>query len=437
MNAMFRWLWASAGLANLGDGIIITALPLISIAAGGQPSEVALVTTAATIAWPIAGLHAGWVVDKIPPHRLLALVNSARTLALIGLSLSIAFETGVLVVTLASALIFGFAETLVDTALIAGIPRTVSRNRLVGANARIEATVNINNQLAGPPLAGLLVGSAGLLAATTGAALYLLAGVAALGLMHSMRRSHSEYFTTGIPAAAEIDNSAGKGRAEIRVRDGIRLLWRHRLQRELTLMTAAMSVIWGAWTATFVLHAVAPGPLGLDPAGYGLLLTTMALGGIIASMLTERLQTRISPTSLLFIDTIGTIGLVLPAALNAPLAVVAAGIVLAGSGSTVWRIIVAVVRQKSTPLHLIGRVYSASRVISWGALPLGATLAAMGVGPLGLTSMFWIESALSAGISTWFAIRMPTLRSRMDEAAAPAPGEMLFNHKVDNEDAEG
>lgn len=427
MNTMFRWLWVSAGLANLGDGIIITALPLIALASGAQPGEVALVTTAATIAWPIVGLHAGWVVDKIPPHRLLTIVNGARTLAFAGLTLSIACETAVFPATLASALAFGLAETLVDTALIAGIPRIISPGRLVGANARIEATININNQLAGPPLAGLLIGSAGLLAAATGAGLYVLAGLAALGLMRAMGRSKPGSRTTALPTdtAPEIDG------AKMRVRDGIRFLWEHHLQRELTIMTAAMSAIWGAWTATFVLYAVAPGPLGLDPAGYGLLLTGMAIGGIIASLLTERLQAKLSPASLLFIDTIGTIGLVLPAALDAPLPVVAAGIILAGSGSTVWRIIVAVVRQQSTPLHLIGRVYSASRVISWGALPLGATLAAAGVGTLGLNSMFWAESVLAVGISAWFAIRLQTLKSRMKEAALPGPNESSFNQTVD------
>lgn len=438
MNARFNWLWTSAGLSNLADGIIITALPLIALTAGASPGEVALVTTAATIAWPLAGLHAGWVADKLPVQRLLMLVNGVRALSLVYLALSIAFEFSVTTAVLVSAFTFGLAETLVDTALMASIPRTVSDGMLTGANARIEATVSINNQLAGPPLAGLLIGTSGLLAAISGSVLYALAGAAAIGLMSVMKRSAAEHTTAGCSnpsspvdhsrhsagdesAGAPAEREPESERSTVGVLEGLRFLWRHRLQRELTLMTAAMSVVWGAWTATFVLYVVAPGPLGLDSVAYGLLLTGMAIGGIAASMLTQHLRTRLSSTSLLFIDTLGTTGLLLPAALNAPLPVIAAGITVAGAGSTVWRIIVAVIRQQTTPLHLIGRVYSASRVISWGALPLGASLAALGVETLSLTAVFWVGSVVAIGVAAWFAMRMPRIKYRMEETDSTLP----------------
>ena len=202
----------------------------------------------------------------------------------------------------------------------------------------------------------------------------------------------------------------------------MRFLWNHRMQRELTLLTAAMSVVWGAWTSTFVLYAVAPGPLGLSPEAYGLLLTGMAVGGIAASMLTFRLERLLSPAVLLFVDTVGTVGLVLPAALGAPVPVIAVGIILAGSGATVWRIIVAIVRQQATPPDLLGRVYSASRVISWGALPLGASLAAVGVTTLGMQPVLWIASGVAVAVSLWFAARLPMTAPLINAAASEADG---------------
>lgn len=415
MNARFRWLWASAGLANLGDGITITALPLIALAAGAQPGEVALVTASATIAWPLFGLHAGWVADRLSPHLLLAMVNGARAASLLALTVAISLDSSVFAMTLATAFVFGTAETLVDTALIAGIPRIVDRRDLTAANARIEATINVNNQLAGPPLAGLLIGTTGILAASSSGGLYAFAALAAIGLMCAAQRS----------APAPTRASRRSHHTPMKVREGTLYLWSHQLQRELTLLTAGMSLVWGAWSATFVLHAVSPGPLGLDTATYGILLTGMAAGGILASIFTERLQVRLSSTWLLFIDTVGTLGLALPSALNAPLPVIAIGIIVAGAGSTVWRIIVAVIRQQATPLRLIGRVYSASRVISWGALPLGASLGAVGVQTLGLPPLFWIESLVAMGICAWFAIRMPAIRMRIDQAADETPSELI------------
>lgn len=444
MNSPFRWLWTGAGLSNLGDGITLTALPLISLAAGAGPGEVALVTTVATIARPAFGLHAGWLVDRLSPQRLLAAVNGLRALALAGLSVTIALDVSVTIAVFTAAFIYGLAETLVDTSLIAGIPRTVSRTELTGANSRIEATINIANQLAGPPLAGLLLGATGLLAAASGSGLYALAAIVGLGLIRSMRRRTPGDINTNHDTSGnhERRNSrtkpardASNQRSPRGIREGMRFLWKHRLQRELTLLTAAMSLVWGAWTATFVLYAVAPGPLNLSSAAYGWLLTAMAIGGSISSALTERLQTRFSTPTLLFVDAIGTLGLVLPAALGAPLPFIIIGLVTAGTGSTIWRIIVAVIRQQTTPSHLIGRVYSASRVVSWGALPLGAALAALGVETLGLPGVFWISSGLSIAICCWLTTAMPRMKVRIDDAETETESEpeALFNSTVDNE----
>ena len=409
MRASFRWLWTSAGTANLGDGITVIALPLIALAADAPPGHVALVTVAATIAWPIFGLHAGWIVDTVSPAKLLIAVNAMRVLALTALLIAIVADFAVYAFTIAAAFAYGLAETLVDTALIATVPRTVDPGRLTAANSRLEATINVANQLAGPPLAGLLIGLSSLAAAASGAGLYAMSALAAVGLALTLQRGGNP----GRESGAALP---------LRVREGMRFLWNHRLQRELTLLTAAMSVVWGAWTSTFVLYAVAPGPLGLSPEAYGLLLTGMAVGGIAASMLTFRLERLLSPAALLFVDTVGTVGLVLPAALGAPVPVIAVGIILAGSGATVWRIIVAVVRQQATPPDLLGRVYSASRVISWGALPLGASLAAAGVTTLGMQPVLWIASGVAVAVSLWFAARLPMTAPLINAAASEVDG---------------
>ncbi|UOQ90099.1 MFS transporter [Agromyces endophyticus] len=392
----FRWLWAGAGAANLGDGVMLTAMPLVALAAGASPGEIALVATVATIAWPLFGLHAGWIVDRIAAPRLLMSVNAVRMLAFAGLAAVILFDGPVVTAVLAAAFVYGVAETLVDTSLVAAVPTIVPGGALTGANARLEATVNVANQLVGPPLAGWLVGVSAALSAATGSALYALAGLAAIGLATGWQRARSR-----IAAAAEAVAATGGGAGATsavptgRVRDGIVFLWRHPLQRSLTVLTAAMNLVWGMWLAVFVVHAVAPGPLGLSPAGYGWLLTAMAAGGIGASMVTSALQRRLGDGVLLFADCLGTIALVAPSALGAPVWVVAAGVVAAGAGSSVWRIVVAVIRQQTTPADLIGRVYAASRVISWGALPLGSALAGAGAAAFGVQAVFLAATAVA------------------------------------------
>lgn len=391
----FGWLWAAAGAANLGDGVMLTALPLIALAAGASPGEIALVATIATIAWPLFGLHAGWVVDRVAAPRLLAGVNAIRVLAFAALAVIVVLDGPVVPAVLAAAFVYGVGETLVDTSLVAAVPAIVPGSALTSANARLEATVNVANQLVGPPLAGLLVGVSSALSAATGSALYALAGLAAVGLARGWRRARLRIAAGATAAAAP---SGG------RVRDGIAFLWRHPLQRSLTVLTAAMNLVWGMWLAVFVVHAVAPGPLGLSPAGYGWLLTAMAAGGIAASLVTAALQRRLGDGVLLFADCLGTIALVAPSAFGAPLWVVAAGVVAAGAGSSVWRIVVAVIRQRTTPAGLIGRVYAASRVISWGALPLGSALAGLGATAFGVEAVFMAATAVAVFAAAGYVV---------------------------------
>ncbi|WP_448808966.1 MFS transporter [Agromyces bauzanensis] len=393
MTATFRWLWFGAGAANLGDGLVLTALPLIALGAGAAPGEIALVTTLMTLAWPVFGLHAGWIVDRIPVPRLLVLANAARVAAVGTLAAGIALDGPVVPLVFAAALVYGVAETVVDTSLIAVIPAVVRPSSLTAANSRMEATVNLANQLAGPPLAGLLVGVSAALAAATGSMLYAVAALAALVLV---RRIPTRTRPPEVPRG--------------RVREGIAFLWRHPLQRDLTLLTAAMNLVWSAWAAVFVVHAVAPGPLALTPAGYGWLLTAMAAGGVAASLVTNALQRRFGTGALLFADCLGTIALVLPSALGADLWVVAAGLVIAGAGSSVWRILVAVIRQQAAPPELLGRVYAASRVISWGALPLGSALAGLIATIAGVETALIAASVVAVAVAVVF---VPIWRARM------------------------
>ncbi len=98
----------------------------------------------------------GWIVDRVDRRLLLSGVNLARALLLAGVSVAFFTDSLSLELLLGAAILLGAAETLVDTALTSTIPMVVEPEGRNRANARIEATINLTNQLAGPPLAGLL-----------------------------------------------------------------------------------------------------------------------------------------------------------------------------------------------------------------------------------------------------------------------------------------
>jgi predicted MFS family arabinose efflux permease len=186
------------------------------------------------------------------------------------------------------------------------------------------------------------------------------------------------------------------------VTEGLRFLWKDRIIRDLTLFTASMNLFWAGWGALIVLYAVSPGPMRLSEFEYGIFLTAMAIGGLLGSVICERLQKTLGTRNALALDFVGTILLVGVPALTSNSFAVGAAVFFAGMGATIWVILVASIRQRLVPGELLGRVYSASRFVSWGIGPIGAMLAGFVAEIWGIRTMFAIGGIVSVGLLVLF-----------------------------------
>jgi hypothetical protein len=394
-RAGFRLLWSSTAASNLADGMALVALPLLALEGGAAPAGVALITVALTLAWPLLGLPAGWFVDRFPKRVILLVGNLARGAAFGGIAVWALLGTAPLWAIVAAAAVYGVGETLVDTSLNASIPAVVPVERRTRANAAIEGAITVTNGLLGRPLAGALIGLGFVVTLGSVALLYVAGGMLAVAIGALSARA------TATDADADTDADA---QPKVPLREGLATLWRHPVLRNLTILTSLANLVWSMFEALFVVYAVAPGPLGLSPAAYGLVLSLAALGGIASSLLGPVLVRRSPLRVLLFVDMFGTVMLVLPVALGAPLWVVVFGIVMAAAGSTLWRIIVSSYRQQEVEEHLLGRVYSAYRVISWGSLPIGAGLASVIAAVADVGAVFWVASGIAAAIAVLYVV---------------------------------
>ena len=399
-RAGFRLLWSSTAASNLADGMALVALPLLALDGGAAPAGVAIITVAMTLAWPVVGLQAGWFVDRFPKRVILMAGNVARAAAFGGLAAWALLSTAPLWAIVAAAAVYGLGETLVDTSLNAAIPAVVPVDRRALANSAIEAAISVTNGLIGRPLAGALIALGFALTLGSIAVLYAAGAVLAVSIAALSARVPSE--------------DVGQQQPRVSLREGLATLWRHPTLRNLTILTSLANLVWSMFEALFVVYAVAPGPLGLTPAVFGLVLSLAALGGIGASVLAPMLMRRVPLGLLLFVDMIGTLMLVLPVALGAPLWAVVAGIVLAAAGSTLWRIIVSSYRQQEVDEQLLGRVYSAYRVISWGSLPIGAGIAAGVAAVAGVGAVFWVASAIAAACIVVFLVLLARRPPHLD-----------------------
>ena len=378
LSSRFTVFLGASGAANLADGIYAVAMPLLAVQLTDSPVEVAGVTLAMTLPWALLGLHAGVLADRLDRRRVILTAHTIRWLAL-GLAAA-AWISGWLDIRLlyALALTLGVTETLADTAAAAMPPALVDRDDLGRANSQLTGVATVTNAFVGPALAGLLVAASAPLALGGSALLYASAalGIAIIaGTFRAERRAASGIWHDSI--------------------EGIGYLWRHPVLRPLTIGTAAMNLLWGGWMATFVVFAVAPGPLGLDAAGYGLMATGFGVGGVLGSLLAVRLERRVGLRAALTVDVIGTFGMFLLPLSGIPL-VAAAAIVLAGFGSATWIILNATLRQSIVPDELMARTYGAHRLLSWGALPVGAALAGLVAELAGVRVLFGAGAVLAA-----------------------------------------
>lgn len=396
LGAGYRWLLAASGNANLADGIVKAAFPLLAARLTRSPALVAGVTLAVGLPWLLTALHAGALADRLDRRRAMLQTNLARAIVLGGFAVTVAFDLDEIWLLYAVAFGLGVAETLHDTSAQSLLPQLVGRDHLARANGRLYGVEITTNQFVGPPLGSFILAASAWVAVAVPGALFAFAALALVRIPGSFRPERQ-----GPPTSLAAD-----------VREGIVVLWRHDLLRTFAIMVGVMNLANTATLSVLVLYAVGPGaPMGLSEAQYGLLLTATAIGSLLGGLVVERIEARIGRAWLLRACVVFAVVAPLVAVLTANPWMVGTGFVVLGVGIVLWNVVVVSFRQRVTPDHLLGRVNAAFRLFAWGTMPLGAGLAAV-VGELfDVRAVF----AVAAGITALLLLVRIT-DARMDAA---------------------
>jgi MFS family permease len=379
MTAGFAKVVVSSGLSNLADGVFQIALPLVTLGITRDPTAFAVVTVAGRLPWLLFALPAGALADRLDRRRTMFLVDVGRGVLIGGLAVAVATEWDSLLLLCVVAFALGIGETLFDTAAQSIVPSLVDSDDLSRANGRLYAVEMTMNQFIGPPLGGLLVGIAAT-GALVGSAGAYAAAAGALALIAGSFRPERE----GQPTRLWTD-----------IAEGVRYLGRHRLLRTLAVLTGVAN-LWGTAMLTILpLYAVRPSPMDLSEAGYGVLLTTGALGALAGSVLAapaERLFGR--PRLLLVAFVSFALSAAIPGVTANPV-VVGAFMALGGAGAVAWNVVTVSLRQRIAPDRMLGRVNAGYRLLAWGSMPVGAFVGGVLADAFGLRNAFLIAAAAS------------------------------------------
>ncbi len=401
----FRLYWLARIVSLTGSLITVVAMPVLVYTLTGSAALTALTATLDALPYLLIGLFAGALSDRWNRQRVMVAADLVNVVV-IG-SVPVAHFLDVL--TVPHVLVAGFVAqclfTFFDGANFGALPVLVGRERVGDANAAIWGVGGVLDLVvpAGVGLALAVVHPSTLLAVDA------LTFLGSALLVRSIRRALSsarEHPEPLRPAVVLRD-----------VREGVRFLWHDDGVRSQTVVGMLQSVAGAGFVALFVPWADQVLHIGTSGWRFGLVFAVWGVGGVLASALVPPLLRRYPVARV----TLGAI----PVSAVAGIATSLVGSwVLACIGMVVWGIAYQLVvitslthRMQVTPEHLLGRVNTAGRMLSWG---LGWTLGSVAGGALAAATSVHVAmvSLVSVGVlaavfAWWSPLRQIAARPRV------------------------
>ncbi|WP_436762331.1 MFS transporter [Streptosporangium sp. V21-05] len=374
----FRNLWAAQTVSLFGTQITLLALPLAALLLlDASAFEVSLVWAVEYVPILLVGLPAGVWLERLPRRPVLILTDLLRGVALLAVPVAVWLDVLSMPLIYAVAFAIGLGTLFFDVAQLSYLPELVEEDKLVDANGKLELSRSVA-QLGGPGVGGFLVQVLSApLALLADAITYLVSAVFLLFIKVEERK----------PAPAE---RLGLRRE---IAEGIRFVFSHPLLRPLILCATLAELAFAAVLALQIVYAA--DELHLSAGVIGIVLAVGNAGGLVGALAAEPFSRRFG-TGAAFITSIvlfsgGTI--LLP--LSTGPVVFAAGLFVIYVGAYIFNVLQVSLCQIVTPPRLLGRMNSVFRFVTWGMIPLGATVGGLLVAPLGLREVFWIAAVLT------------------------------------------
>jgi MFS family permease len=356
VSSDFRKFWAGQTISNLGSSFTQWAVPILVYDLTHSALNLGVATAATFLPYLLFGLPLGAWMDRVDRKRAMIALDSLNAVVILSIPLVATF--GDLNVWLIYAVTF--IQSTISIAFSAGefaaIPSLVSKEDLVTANGRIQASYS-GAQVAGPLLAGALLSVLPLTWVLTFDAGSFAISALSLSLV---RRSFN------------VAGDEPKERKSIvhDVREGLRYVLSHPVLRNISVMMALINFVGASTYAQLVLFANER--LDASKREIGLLFAAGSAGVVVTGLLAGRLRKRFSFTALAMTSLM----------LMGACTIVFAGMrwywaalpfwTAAGGLGILFNINTGSLRQAIVPNHLLSRVLSIAAVLAWSAIPAGA-----------------------------------------------------------------
>lgn len=403
LGTSFRWLVASSWTTNLGDGLMMAAGPLLVASQTRNPVLVAAAAVAFQLPWLLFGLVAGAMADRLDRRVLVMAMDGARAVVLAGLCAVILSGQVNIWLVMGAMFLVGVAEVFADSTTGTLLPMLVDKPDLGIANARIQVGFLTANQLVGPAL-GAVIFAAGM------ALPFMIQTVCvALGVVLVSR--------IGTPRGAVREHVETHVRQDIV--EGVRWLGANKPVRTLALVIVAFNITWAAPWSVLVLWSLER--VGMDEAGFGLLTTASALGGLLGTAAYGRIEKRVPLAALMRTVLACEVAFHLAMALTTSPWAAYPLMFFFGGYAFIWGTLSQTVRQRAVPTEFQGRVGSVYMLCVMGGMLGGSLLGGLIAHQWGVTAPWWF-AFVGSGLTLALVWRQLAHIAHADEEATLAAG---------------
>jgi MFS family permease len=394
-RADFRLLWGGQSVSLLGDQVFLLALPLAALQGlHASTMQVAALAALAKAPFLLIGLPAGVWVARLGLRRAMMGADVVRGLAV--LSVPIAAWVGALTLLhlLLVAVVTGAGMVFFQVAYQSYPPRLIGDDqRLHAANTRLSFSES-TAQLVGPGLAGVVISAFGAVRALLTDSVSYLASVLTLAAIR-----HREQPPVTPAPRRPLWNEVGSG---------LRYVAAHPVLRPIMVCGAVYNLGVAMYDSLLAMFAIRH--LHLVPWVLGVALAVggvgFPLGSLVARWLADRFG--IGP-SLILAGVPSVLGLLIGASAYGRLSValIAAGAFVNGIGQGAFAVNALTARHLSTPPEMTTLATAVHRTVTWGVLPIGATIAGL------VGTVFGLRTAMLTAAGTAVLCMIPLLSRSM------------------------
>jgi uncharacterized membrane protein len=346
------WFRGAAWVSSLGDGLLVSALPLLAKNLNPDPRLVTGVFVANRLPWLLSP-WIGAVVDRLgQPRRVMMTADIVRAVVLVSTFIAVLSGAG-LVALFPSAFVLGAGEIAFVSATSTLARHAVSDEHLDTLNSQLSIAQTFGEQFVGPLSGGAVFAISRTLPLIGDAFSFLL----------------SALLLTRVPAP--VVPSSGRSVREL-VRDGIAAIRSNRVLKGTALWFALIAGVHTMQVASLVFIGDF---LDLSPFGFGVFLACIAAGNVAGAWLQPRIIKRLRPFEIIALGTFIAGMAHLGASMTNEPWVLIALLSLDGVVTVVITITGTSLRQRHAPQDLIGSVMATIRMVVYGTGALGGLAA--------------------------------------------------------------